>query len=249
MEIITDTRNGEATLDMLAFGPHPDDVEFGCSGLLAKTARDNATVGVVDMSYAELSSNGTVEERKKEAAAASDALGVNLRINLGIENNFFENSKENQVKVVSVLRQYQPSVVLVPHDFDRHPDHTHASAIIKSAVFNAGLRKYATGDDEVFRPRYIFEYAMWNEFEPSFIVDVSDVWESKKQALYSYESQFARRADTVETIDTDDRTLQYWEARARNYGFKINCTHGEPYRSVYFPMGVDSVFAFLPNLF
>ncbi len=239
----------ETDIDIIAFGPHPDDVEFGCGGFLAKMAEKNYKVGIVDLTYAELSTNGTVKERQKEAAQAAKILGCSFRINLGWTNNFLYNSKKFHDDIVRVLRTYRPKMILIPHDFDRHPDHENTQKIIRDAIFTSGLVKYKLDNLPPFRPKYAFVYAMWYEFEPSFVVDVTSVWDKKVQAVFAYTSQFSKRPGTIATIDTDDKTHKLIEARARTYGFTINATYGEAFKNIHGPLGLDDPFLAAPNIF
>lgn len=237
------------SLDVLAFGPHPDDVEFGCGGYLVTSARAGKRVGIIDMTEGEMSTNGTVAARLEEAQAAADIMGVVMRENLQLPNNYLYNSPEVQEKIVTAIRTYRPNTILIPYDYDRHPDHENASRLVREAVFTSGLIKYKTGDLAPHRPKHFYFYSLWCEFEPSFILDVTDVWDVKTQALLAHTSQFSTTKDTIPTIDTQDSTKLFWEARARHYGFKINASFGEPYKSVYFPIGIRNPDDLLPNLF
>ncbi len=241
-------RDSPDDVDIMAIGPHPDDVEFGCGGLLALAHKLEYTTCIIDVTKGELSTNGTVDERQTEAARAAEILGVSVRENLGLPNNFLFNSRETQDVFIRTIRKHKPRMILIPHEFDRHPDHENTPKLVREAVFTAGLRKYETGQER-HRPTHILYYEMWQEFEPSFILDISDVWETKMKALLAHESQFSTRPDTVQTVDTSDSVKKMWEARARRNGFLINRTFGEAYRSVYSPIGLADPFQFLPNLF
>ncbi len=241
-------REGIQEVDIIAFGPHPDDVEFGCGGFLAKMSK-KYKVGIVDLTQAELSTNGNVNERMIEADIAGKILGATFRLNLKWPNNFIYNSKQFHDDIVRILRMYKPKMVLFPHDFDRHPDHENVQKIIRDAIFTSGLIKYEMDALPPHRPKYAFAYAMWYEFDPSFIVDVTDVWDQKIKSIFAYGSQFSNRKDTIQTIDTDDKTHKLIEARARTVGFKINATYGEAFKSVHSPMGVSDPFQLDPNVF
>lgn len=236
-------------LDILAFGPHPDDVEFGCSGLLIKAARLGYKVGIIDMSIAENSTNGNKELRLQEADKARKIIGASIRENLWMENNFFEKNKENQNKIIRVLRTYRPTMILIPYDFCRHPDHEDTTDIIRAAVFTSGLMKYQLDGLPHFRPTYMLQYMLWMPFEPSLIYDITNEWDTKLNSLMAYESQMGNGNGQHKTIDNQDSTKKMFEARARHYGFMINREFGEPYKSVYFPVGLEKPFDLLPNLF
>ncbi len=232
---------------VLAIGAHPDDVEFGCGGLMKKFAKKGYKTAIVDMSQAELSSNGTVDERMKEAGDSREILGAAYRENLKIPNNFFFNTKEYQDKLVYAVRKYQPEMILAPYFFDRHPDHENASKLIRDTLFTAGLRMYKS-EFEKHRPIYVLFYMMWYEFQPSLVVDISDELDDKINSLLAYKSQFDLAPGRVKTIDNEDATLKYVEARARTYGFPIQRKYGEPYLSIN-NLGVDDPFSVLPNFF
>lgn len=238
----------QGPFDILAFGPHPDDIEAGCGGLLAVSVERGYRVALCDMTRGELSTNGTVEERQVEAEKAAELLGATARINLGLPNNFLFNTEENQRAVIRVLRALKPRMVLMPEVFDRHPDHENAPKIIRDAVFTSGLRKYDVDGLPAFRPAYAFAYPLWYEAEPSFIVDVSSVWDTKLAALYAHESQFTLREGSIPTIDTSDSTRLYLEAQGRRWGFMIGVAYGESYRSVYLSPGIQDPFMLLPNV-
>lgn len=239
--------DNEQKLDILAFGAHPDDVEVGCGGLLLKVAKMGYKTGIVDLSLAELSTNGDTPSRLREADQSRKILNVKVRENLGIPNNFFFNSKEVQDKIIRVIRKYQPEMILMPYFSDRHPDHEEAPKLIKQAIFTSGLIKYET-EQKNWRPKYVFYYMLWYEFEPSFIVDISDEFEIKLKAYLAYGSQFKLDKNRLKTIDNDAKTLKFFEARNRHYGFNISRTYGEPYLST-FPLGINNPFDYLPNLF
>ena len=136
----------------------------------------------------------------------------------------------------------------MPETFDRHPDHENAPKIIRDALFTSGLRAYDVDGLPTFRPTHAFAYPLWYEGATSFIVDVSDAWEKKVEALYAHESQFTLREGSTPTIDTGDSARAYLEAQGRRYGFMIGRTYGEAYRSIYLPVGLDDPFTLLPNV-
>lgn len=236
-------------VDVLAFGPHPDDIEFGCGGTLAKLAKHGKKVAIIDMSLAENSTNGDVVTRLKEAQKAGKILGAAFRENLELPNNFFKNTKRNHDKIVRIIRKYQPELVLLPYFFDRHPDHENGSKMIREALFSTGLVKYKTGQPK-HRPSRVLFYMLWNEDKPSFVVDITDEFETKMQSILAYKSQFEldKSKKRVYTIDNDDRMLKYVESRARNYGFVINRTFGEAFLSIN-PIGINSPFDTIENFF
>jgi bacillithiol biosynthesis deacetylase BshB1 len=176
-------------VDVLAFGPHPDDIELGCGGTLLKLVDRGYRVALVDLTRGEMSTRGTVEMRAAEAAVAAKVLGATARENLGLPDGGVRNDHESRHKVVEAIRRYRPKLVFAPYYEDRHPDHSHASELIYEAAFVAGLRRYETGQ-ESYRPSKFMYYMRWYEFEPTFIVDITDQYERKMEAVWSYASQF-----------------------------------------------------------
>jgi len=125
-------------VDFLAFGAHPDDVELGCGGTVAKLVSEGKTVAIVDLTQGELGTRGTIETRKNEADAAAKILGVSARENLKLRDGFLENSESNQLEIVKAIRKYKPDIVLANAIDDRHPDHAKAAKIVSDACFLAG---------------------------------------------------------------------------------------------------------------
>lgn len=240
-------RNNKYKVDLLAFGAHPDDVEFGCGGLMYKIASLGSKTAIVDLSEAELSTNGSVKLRYHESEKAKNILKAHYRENLQIPNNFFFNSKEIQKKLINSVRKYQPKIVLVPYYFDRHPDHENASKLIREALFTSGLIKYKT-NYKPHRPKYVLFYMLWHEFTPSLIIDINKEFNFKTKSILAYNSQFNFKKGQRITIDNQDRTFKYIEARARNYGFIIGKDYGEPYLSIN-PIGINSPTDILPNFY
>jgi bacillithiol biosynthesis deacetylase BshB1 len=229
-------------LDLLAFGPHPDDVELFCGGLLASMAARGYRTGIVDLTRGEKSSRGTPETRAAETDAASRVLGLSLRENLGLPDGWlspwagFEAPEAARpraaavARVVEVLRRLRPELVLVPWEEERHPDHEAASALVTRALFFAGVRRFeAEPAGAPFTPRQVLYYPLRHLAEPSFVVDVSATWERKMAAVHCDASQVQPRADGPQTLVGSPLSLTSLEARDRFYGAQIGVTHGEPY--------------------
>ena len=176
-------------LDILAAGAHPDDVELGCGGTLAKMISQGSKVGILDLTCGELGTRGTPELRLKEAAAAAEILGVHARENLRMRDGFFVNDEEHLLKVIKIIRKYQPEIVITSAPKDRHTDHGRASILVRDACFLSGLRKIETGQD-VWRPKHIFSYIQWIPLNPDFVVDISGYLDVKIKASLAYKSQF-----------------------------------------------------------
>jgi bacillithiol biosynthesis deacetylase BshB1 len=221
-------------LDVLVFAAHPDDAELSMGGTIAKLTKNNLKVGIIDLTRGELGTRGTVEIRQKEAFMAAGVLKVALRENLLIPDGDIERKKENQMKVVMTIRRYRPKIIFAPYFNDRHPDHIHTSRLVKEAMFVTGLSKLKTFDREVaqnaYRPRKLYYYMQTYQFDPSFIVDISDCFETKMRAVQCYASQFHDpRSKEPETFISRPEFINYIESRAQVFGFQIDKKYGEPF--------------------
>lgn len=223
-------------LDILAIGAHPDDIELGCSGTIITEIRNGKKVGIADLTKGELGTRGTPQTRAQEAADAARILGVSARENLGLPDGFFENNPETQMKLIRVIRKYQPEIVLANAPEDRHPDHGRAARLIADSAFFSGLRKIETaGDDgqqqEAWRPKYVFHYIQDRYLEPSFVVDISDVFEERMQAISAYTTQFYNKQmendNTPQSYISTPLFLESVIARARMMGKRIGVKFGE----------------------
>ena len=184
----------EFTLDILAFGAHPDDVEISCAATILKAIEEGKKVGIVDLTAGELGSRGSKESRIMEAEQASRLLGLSIRENLEFRDCHFQNDEWHRLKIIEKIRQYRPHTVLVNSPNDRHPDHAKASVLVREACFYSGLVKLETTLDGVlqpaFRPQSVFMYIQDYHVNPSFVVNVSGYWEKKVNVLKCYSSQF-----------------------------------------------------------
>jgi bacillithiol biosynthesis deacetylase BshB1 len=207
-----------SSIDLLAFGPHADDLEIGLGGTLARHAAQGHSVGLCDLTEAELSSNGTREQRRTEAASAARVLGVLWRENLGWPDGGIATTPEMIRSAVGIIRRHRPRSVAVPYWEDRHPDHVAASHVLRTAVFTSGLRRYAT-DADPWRPDWVVYYFINDGAVPSFVVDVSDHYQRKRDALACYASQFAPAEDNaVSTRLTAPTFSQLIESRDAQFG-------------------------------
>lgn len=181
-------------IDILAIGAHPDDVELGCGGTLAKLISAGKTVAVVDLTQGELGTRGTNFTRAEEAANASKILGLSARENLKMKDGFLQNSEEYQMQIVKIIRKYQPEIVLANAIDDRHPDHAKASKLVLDACFLSGLVKIETvgqgENQQPWRPKQVFHYIQWKNITPDFVIDISDFMEKKIEACLAYKTQF-----------------------------------------------------------
>ena len=218
-------------IDCLAFSPHPDDAELFCSGLLLKYKAAGKSTAVVDLTLGELSTNGNPELRASESKQAAEVLNLDMRHNLNLQDGNLTNTIENRLKVISVVREMRPKVCLIPYWIDRHPDHEAASRLVNDALFYAGLQKIET-EHAHHRPGKILFYMLHTPFEPSFVVDISEVFDRKMEAIQAFGSQFSNTADgSRQTYINQSDFLESIEIRARYYGRQIGCHYGEPFFS------------------
>ncbi len=181
-------------LDILAFGAHPDDVELGCSGTIAKEVSLGKKVGIIDLTRGELGTRGSVEIRNSESAKASEILGVSVLENLHMRDGFFINDEAHQLKMIQMLRKYRPEIVLCNAITDRHIDHGKGSKLVSDACFLSGLVKIETelnGEkQQAWRPKVVYHYIQWQNIEPDFVVDISGFLDKKMESVLAYGSQF-----------------------------------------------------------
>ncbi|OXS61164.1 bacillithiol biosynthesis deacetylase BshB1 [Cohnella sp. CIP 111063] len=188
-------------LDMLVFAAHPDDAEIGMGGTIAKHAQAGLAVGIVDLTYAEMSSNGNVETRQREAKQASETLGLAVRENLGLPDRGLAGHPEQIAAMVDVIRKYRPRIVFAPYFIDRHPDHIACSRMAEEAVFNAKLRKVAP-ELPAWTVEQLYFYFINDAHVPQLLIDISDVQETKMAALRAYRSQFAPEGSEADWVET-----------------------------------------------
>ena len=205
-------------VDLLAIGPHPDDIEIGIGGTVAKHAALGHRVGLCDLTAGEMGSNGTVDERLREAEAARQVLGAAWRVNLRLPDRALGSSDEHARAIAGLVRRSRAKAVAVPYWSDRHPDHVAASRLLTEAVFNAGLRRYAA-DGEAWKPEWICYYFINDSAVPSFVVDVSSHYETKRRALACHVTQFTPAGEkAVATRLTSSTFQQLIESRDAQFG-------------------------------
>jgi len=205
-------------VDLLVFGPHPDDVEIGLGGAVARHSAEGFSVGICDLTAGEMGSNGTVEERLAEAGAAARVLGVAWRENLHLPDRRIGSVPEHLDAAVTFLRRHRPRTVAIPYWADRHPDHPAASQLLTEAVFNAGLRKYRS-DGDPWKPEWVCYYFINDSATPSFVIDVSEHYARKRKALDCYKSQFTQtEPSTVITRLNSPGFRQLIESRDAQFG-------------------------------
>ena len=205
----------DAGVDLIAFGPHPDDIEIGIGGTVARHAAAGESIGLCDLTAGEMSSNGTVESRLAEADAAARVLGAAWRENLHLPDRRIGTDPTHLDSVVAFIRRHQPRVVAAPYWSDRHPDHGAASTLVTEAAFNSGLRRFGEGDS--WKPEWICYYFINDAAQPSFVVDVSGYYDRKREALDCYRSQFQRAPNGVGTRLNTPLFRQLIESRPHSY--------------------------------
>jgi N-acetylglucosamine malate deacetylase 1 len=232
-------------VEVLAFGPHPDDVELGCGGTLAALARRGTTFGIVDLTRGEMGTRGTPEIRAREAAEAAGLLGARFRLNLDLGDGDLRTDRPAQRLVVDVIRAARPKIVLAPLVADRHPDHVRASRLVADASWYAGLAKLETGV-AAHRPDQVVFYAAYVFAPPTFLVDVSASFATKLAAVRAYRSQFhSENPGEAETYVSSKGFFDGIEARARALGRIANVEYAEGFVSNVPPTLADPVAAFL----
>lgn len=216
-------------VDLLVFGPHPDDLEIGVGGIVARHAAHGFSVGLCDLTAGEMGSNGTVEERLKESEAARKVLGAAWRENLRWPDRQIGKEPAHLDEAVQLIRQHRPRVVAAPYGIDRHPDHAAASTVVTEAVFNSGLRKYDAGGKlgDPWKIEWICYYFINDGATPSFVVDVSEYYERKRQALDCHSSQFQPGPNAVGTRLNSPLFRQLIESRDAQFGAQAGVTWAE----------------------
>lgn len=234
-------------LDILVCAAHPDDAELGCSGTIALHIALGKKVGVIDFTRGELGTRGSIEERAEEAKNSSRVLGLSARENLGFADGFFENNKEHQLKLIQVIRKYQPEIVFANAIRDRHIDHARAGKLANDACFLSGLRKIETQDNEgnlqeAWRPKAIYHYIQDYYINPDIVIDVTKYWDIKMQSIQAFKTQFFNPESSEPTtpISTPD-FLEFLKSRAMEMGRPIGVKYAEGFTKESF-IGVKNIF-------
>ncbi|MCC6279054.1 MAG: bacillithiol biosynthesis deacetylase BshB1 [Saprospiraceae bacterium] len=234
-------------LDILAVGIHPDDVELSASGTLLRHAALGKTFGLLDLSRGELGTRGTPEIRAEEAATSAKLLGAQVRETLDIPDGLFVDSPEHRLKIIRVLRKYQPDIVLCNALTDRHPDHGRAAKMVAEACFYAGLPRIETFDNEgnkqeKWRPKAVYHYIQDEQLTPDFVVDISPWFARKMEAILSFRSQFYDPNGTEPNTPISGKDfLAFMEAKGRVFGRSIQAEYAEGFNVARTP-GVGNLF-------
>jgi N-acetylglucosamine malate deacetylase 1 len=236
-------------LEILVLAAHPDDAELCCGGTIARHVSMGHKVGIVDFTQGELGTRGTPEIRAQEANAAAEILGLSARENLGFADGFFKNDEEHQRAVISVIRKYQPDVVLANAIYDRHSDHGRAAQLAADSCFLAGLPKIETmldGEQQApWRPKAVYHYIQSQFIKPDVVVDVTEFWDKKVASYKAYKSQvFDPESNEPQTYISSPHFLQLIEARGIEYGNAIGTIYGEGFTVRRIP-GVTNLFHLL----
>lgn len=223
-------------LDILVMAAHPDDAELACSGTIRKHLALGKKIGIVDLTRGELGTRGTPEIRLAESAAATEILGIQVRENLGLADGFFVNDGASQLKLIEVIRAYQPDIVLANALEDRHPDHGKGAQLAIDACFLSGLRKIETeryGQKQAeWRPKQVFHYIQDRYLAPDFVIDITEHWDTKEAAIRAFRSQFFDpNSNEPASYISSPEFLNFIEARAREMGHKIGVTYGEGFQT------------------
>ena len=212
-------------VDLLVFGPHPDDLEIGAGGTVAKHTSMGLRVGLCDLTAGEMGSNGTVEERLAEAEEARKVLGAAWRTNLRWPDRAIGSAPAHALAATELIRRVRPKAVALPYWSDRHPDHAAASTLLTEAAFNAGLRRYPPEGDAW--KAWVCYYFVNDSAPPSFVVDVSDVYEQKRAALDCHSTQFLRAPGSTATRLNTPLFRQLIESRDAQFGALAGITWAE----------------------
>jgi len=230
-------------IDILAFAAHPDDVELAAAGTLLAHIALGKKVGIIDLTRGELGTRGSAEIRDEEATESSKILGIHARENLRMRDGFFVKDEESLLKVITIIRKYQPEIVLCNSEFDRHVDHGRAADLVHEACFLSGLRKIVTQQDgkpqEAWRPKSTYHYIQDYYTKPDVIFDITPYFNQKNEAIKAFKSQFFNPASNINEPETPISSADFWaflEGRARQLGRLINVTYAEGF-TVKRPVG------------
>lgn len=233
-------------LDILVFAAHPDDVELACSGTVLKHISQGYKVGLADLTRGELGTRGTAEIRAEESKKATELLGIQVRENLGFRDGFFEIDETHLLKVVEIIRKYQPEIILANAKSDRHPDHARGGDLVSRANFLSGLIKVITSHENqpqaAWRAKAVYRYVQDNFIQPDFVVDITGFESKKMEAIKAFKSQFYDPTSTEpQTPISREDFLDFVMGRAKQFGRPIGVSYGEGF-TVERYIGLDNLF-------
>ena len=228
-------------IQVLAIAAHRDDVELTCGGTLIKAARQGHRTAILDLTQGETGTRGSARERAEEASRAAEVLGVDARENLGLPDASIMNTPETRAQLVRAIRRFAPRVVIAPAQGGRHPDHRVTAELVRDACFLAGLAKLEPGLPP-HRPHKILHSIAYREdhIKPTFVVDISDEFEQKLQAVSCYASQFEGATRAGEIQPNGEPLLDIVRHQAAHYGSLIRTRYGEPFHTIE-TMRVDDI--------
>jgi bacillithiol biosynthesis deacetylase BshB1 len=234
---------GPAMIDLLAIAAHRDDVELTCAGTLIKAAKQGYKTAVVDLTAGEMGTKGDAKSRAVEAENAAEIMRLSARENLGLPDAAIMNDPDTRIIVARVIRKFKPKIVIAPARQGRHPDHHVTSELVRDACFIAGLAKVAP-DIPKHRPKKVLHCVSYRQdFEkPTFVVDISDEFEQKLEAIRCFDSQFAGVTQAGEVLPTGEPLYDALRHYAASYGAMIRTRYGEPFFTTE-TMRVDDVVA------
>lgn len=232
--------------DILVFAAHPDDAELTCGGTIMAHIALGHKVVIVDLTRGELGTRGTVETRDEESKNASAIMGIHERQNLGFRDGFFLKDEAHLMKVIEVIRKYQPEIVLANEENDRHIDHERAADLVHDACFLAGLRKIETYNNgkvqESWRPKKVYHYIQDMLCEPNIVFDITPYFERKMEAILAYKTQFydPNSIEPITPIATPE-FIKHLEGRCLEFGRRIGVKYAEGY-TVKTTIGTKNLF-------
>ena len=218
------------TVDLLAIAAHRDDVELTCSGTLIKAAKQGYRTAIIDLTQGEMGTRGSVELRAAEASRAAEIMGVQARENLGLPDAGIVNDLATREIVARAIRRFKPKVVIAPAREGRHPDHHTTAQLVRDACFVSGLAKLAP-DAPKHRPKKLIHSVSFREDfgKPTFVVDISDEFETKMKAIRCYDSQFTGEIQAGEVFPNGEPLYDIVRHQSAHYGSLIRCRYGEPF--------------------
>jgi bacillithiol biosynthesis deacetylase BshB1 len=243
------------TVDVLAIGAHPDDVELGCGGTLLRLARAGRATAVLSLTRGEAGTRGTPEQRAPEAKAGAELLGAREMVLLDCGDGGLRFDAAAEDALIAVIRRLRPRVVLGPPAFDRHPDHERAHRLVRDCCYYAGLAKRDPESGEPHRPSLVLWYMLHDPVQPTLVVDVTTTWEQKLEAVAAHRSQFPAAPGNGHSEEHDDAPATrvssrlFWDAiegRARHFGLMIGVERGEPFVCDR-PLAADDLFLLAPG--
>lgn len=229
------------TIDILAIAAHRDDVELVCSGTMITSADQDYRTGVIDLTAGEMGTRGSAELRGEEASRAASVMGLAMRQNFGLPDSGVTNTPEVRARLAAEIRKLQPTIVIAPALGGRHPDHRETAQLVRDACFMAGIKKVVP-EVPPHRPRKVIHALTYREdnVKPTFVVDISDVFERKMEAIKCYSSQFDEATWAGEVFPNGDSLYELIRHQAAHYGSLIRARYGEPFHT-FETMRVDDV--------